>query len=68
MSTYYEHNDKGVTQTDVIEWDPPTVNFEFHSGMCVQVESVVDRFAARMDEHFRQESKNPWWLRDGRDP
>jgi hypothetical protein len=33
---YYQHNDKGVTQTDVIEWEPPAVDFEFHAGVCVQ--------------------------------
>lgn len=38
MSSYFEHVE-GKPQLragDVIEWDPPKVNFEFHSGVCVE--------------------------------
>jgi hypothetical protein len=33
---YFEYHDKPVTHRDVIEWTPPAVNFEFHSGVCVE--------------------------------
>lgn len=35
MSAYYKSHSKSF-DTDVIEWEPPKVNFEFIQGVCVQ--------------------------------
>jgi hypothetical protein len=33
---YFEFNRKTPEPSDVIEWDPPQVDFEFRAGVCVQ--------------------------------
>lgn len=35
MSSYYKSESR-ARDMEVIEWDPPAVNFEFIAGVCVQ--------------------------------
>jgi hypothetical protein len=54
---YFEFNRKTPEPSDVIEWDPPEVNFEFHAGVCVQRGTVLTpRFRMR---HTLQFGQNP---------
>ena len=38
---YFEYNRKPTPPSDLIEWEALEVNFEFHSGVCVE-RSTID--------------------------